>query len=616
VSSKFFKRTASKIDLKSVSDINISQPETVSITIGKQSLDLGVICYSSIENRGLGVFLYDPSSLVKSRKVIVHRIIDYASSLVGELAVKSIHTHINNIRRFFLWAFENKVYESLEFEFLRKALVEYVEYLKENIRLGVLANNTCARYQHDVINFFKEELGYADIHLGIRLLKKQNNSVEHTESPCEEDQGKVLAIAQSLFYVVANAIKNELPFPLAIPVPPYLKRNNNTAWCFPIPQWTSINNDNEKNEYYDYENGCVKGVLKALNDGEKLVRAQSIAIGVIDRNNDYNNQLWLRLSALGSRVFSVLFTANTAMNLEQLVGLKWFNDNYETNKETQGFIDIKSRAGHRTVGFTITSDFIKTFDKYIEMRRKTVDVFGDKMSLFFSIDRHNKICTPTIGIVNSGIKSLRKLDPNLPSILSQKWRSAKSDYLVVNTDIHSTAEILQNTPSTVKKSYAQGTQKGAEREVGNFLEKLSGKVFSKNKTSQETSVSTGNCNDFGNPKPDGVPEGSVEPDCRNGEGCLFCSSYVLHADETDIRKLLSCQLCVESTSHLSASRVHFEQLYGSVLNRINELLDTVADELPEGNELVERIRGEVFEEGVLDPYWETKYEQLMELGVV
>jgi integrase len=545
--------------------------------------------------------------------------VDFANSLKGEISVTSIHTLFTNIRYFLLFANRYQLLQRLDKSGFRLALEEFVEYLRVTVRQGGIGNNTAQRYQYDAVRFLKNGLEFENIESGMRLIKKDKSSVQHTEAPCEDTQAKTLGIAQGILNAVSHAIETEAPFPVAIKVPTYLGRKDNIAWYLPLQVWTRVKNvKGAYNKSYDYETGEIVGLTTARKEGKALTGGQRAAKKHMEECSKYDNNMWLRFADLGVKAFAILFAANTGMNKQPLLDLRWHDDEYETEKESQGFVTIKHRAGDKEVRFTIMSKFLKTFEKYIRMRKKIVDTFGATDGLLVSFTKGGripKLASPNI--FNSAYTQVRAVDPGLPKITMMNWRAAKAEYVLSRTDIHTASEILQNDPDTVKQNYSNGSKQKSEYEMGGFFEKLGQKVLITLPANKNVvQVASGKCKDFGNPNSDIENSFVISPDCRKSEGCLMCDKFMVVADEQGVRKLISCQFCIESTSHFSADAGHFESLYGDVLSRINELLTYIKEAVPHGDDLVQKIKQEVYEQGMLDPYWELKYEQLLELGVV
>lgn len=104
--------------------------------------------------------------------------------------------------------------------------------------------------------------------------------------------------------------------------------------------------------------------------------------------------------------------------------------------------------------------------------------------------------------------------------------------------------------------------------------------------------------------------------CVQPEGCFFCSNYRAHADDLDIRKLVSARFCINRTRHLSATDEHFHSLFEPVVQRINDVLEQIRNHSAEADVMVRRITSEVEVSGHLDVYWEREMETLIGLGLV
>ena len=104
--------------------------------------------------------------------------------------------------------------------------------------------------------------------------------------------------------------------------------------------------------------------------------------------------------------------------------------------------------------------------------------------------------------------------------------------------------------------------------------------------------------------------------CGQPESCLFCKHYFLHADEEDIRKLLSGRLVIQKTRHLADSVENFDTLFKPVFERIAGLLEEISKRSKKLEELVARVQTEVVEEENLSEFWASELRYLIELELV
>jgi len=240
----------------------------------------------------------------------------------------------------------------------------------------------------------------------------------------------------------------------------------------------------------------------------------------------------------------------------------------------------------------IQNTFFPSFRKFLALREYLLS--GEKFPyLFFKLGQHASGAPEKLQ-ANYPILAktmLLKVDPTLPHISPRKWRAAMSDWAVRHHDPSVAASLLQNSERMVLKHYAAGSTATHLAEMGAYFRGVSNVVLARAEPlPNAVSRATGLCTDFGHPKILGVGEALPIPDCRKPEGCLFCEKYRLHADETDIRKLLSCQFCMRAMSSLAPDKEQYERLFGTVFARIDALIEMLRKH---DFELVERIKIEV-----------------------
>lgn len=154
-------------------------------------------------------------------------------------------------------------------------------------------------------------------------------------------------------------------------------------------------------------------------------------------------------------------------------------------------------------------------------------------------------------------------------------------------------------------------------ELSMFLEKVA-QMSSRQKVEREgTGLSAakpleegGRCNNYGHPEAmaDGLP---VEPDCKQGQGCLFCQHRVLIAGEEDARKIASAAFVMEQ---VILGPLHEAELH-PLIQKCDDDLDKIAA-FPGCAEMVKSVRKDVFEHGNLTPFFADKFQLFLELGVI
>lgn len=632
--SGFSSRPVVVYDLPLANELTILHPEQVVLRFGDQgTVDVGALCYlrrhSAQRKSNGGGRKVDLASFSQKRAERVRTLIGYFSEEFAHSGRRA--TTLRCMTQTFVkslmgWADANAYADVLDGEpTARAAFRAYNAYLRERISRNSISVNTGTLHQNFALDLLGGFLDIDDLHRGINLLRYDMQAKEPTRPPCEDAQSKVLALCGALFDGFTELVLEGKPYPFLLTMPKYLDWPDNKLWIFPTSRWCLPPHqvaDRHKLGIpywaYDYVNGRLATIEELLprsgnnkaNTCNALLRAKNC---ITVANTDFQSHARRKKAMLAHNAFVLMFIANTAMNLAQVLELTW-NGDYEVGVERLGFRAIKGRAGNRVVYFEITAAFLPELKRYLQLR----DYFLNGMPcdrLFMSLGVNfvgppNKMKDYAIDNL-FGI--LMMIDPHLPRVKPREWRAAKSDWLIRNRDPATAALVLQNSESTVLRAYATGSETIHLQEMSNFFEHLADLVVSKGQPIvRGVNLAVGACSSFGAPiqVANNVP---IMPDCRGPEGCLFCEKLRVHADERDTRKLLSCRYCIQQTSHLAATEEHFQRQFGPILDRIQKILDEVNRREPG---MVERVRQEVEEEGELDPYWAGKLEMLMDLELV
>jgi hypothetical protein len=304
------------------------------------------------------------------------------------------------------------------------------------------------------------------------------------------------------------------------------------------------------------------------------------------------------------------------MNLAQVLALEW-SDEYKVCAGRQKFKVIKWRAKGKIQSFEIQSVFLKHFKNFIRLRHYILQGKSYER-LFVSLGTNRlKAPEPMKDFIPRRMYSrLRDIDPTLPNITPRQWRAASIDWMFrMKIPLSVAADVAQNSESAIKTSYTAGSPETHREEMTSFFNRISSVVLSESQKiegAQEGPV--GLCVNYGAPSAL-QSKSRFFPDCRNPEGCLFCGQYKVHADEHDTRKLVSCRYCIRCVEPLASSKEHFEGVFGSVLERIQQLLSEIGQRAKDSS-MVERVEKSVDENGELDVYWLAKLEMLIQLNLV
>lgn len=626
----FFDRVLDIYDLSVPRNNPISQPELVVLKIDGKSANIGSLCYlkrnketDSKKERNVDTDSFYSARVPQIRKIITLIENKYAYS---GLRPATLHDKINRFIVFIEWADAHGQHLVLDnVDAGRLAARGYVAHIRERVAMNEISQISGAHQQWASVDFLGEYFGVDNFLRGLNLLYRNPSHQTPTPPPSQDATKKVYAMCECLFTGYTELVLDKKTFPYKLEMPEYLDWAKDGLWLFPInigfmTPYALMNQSALTNHLwaYNFKEGRLATIaelqeIDLISDRcnaslRKTIRHAQIKIDSANTNPRDIRRLLAGQQALN--IFIVMFLAQTGMNWAQIENQQWLSD-YEVGAERQGFRSIKPRAGNREVYFELPIQFMPVFRRFLELRQyllngRTYDLLFFGFGFNLTTGRPQKIKD----IMGSTFKSLRRIDPNLPTIKSRQWRAALSDWLIRNTSPSTTAMILQNTEKTVLASYSTGTESSQIEELTEFFDNVS-TVLSKNHVIDKTSnLAIGVCSSQGEPHQISINP-PVQPDCKKVEGCFFCDKFKVHADEKDARKLLSCRYFLTQTSVRFNSREQFNLVVGPVIGRIDSILKEV--NLKDG-ELVPRVTREVEEGGDLDPYWASKLEMFMELS--
>jgi len=183
------------------------------------------------------------------------------------------------------------------------------------------------------------------------------------------------------------------------------------------------------------------------------------------------------------------------------------------------------------------------------------------------------------------------------------------------------ANNLNHQTQTNLKHYIPTSPEKMKNEFSNFwtaIKKAASEIPIVNIEQQhpdDISIPVGHCSNKNNPIPmrKDVP---IEPDCKKQYGCLYCNQFLIHADKTDIHKLLSVKFVVEQVLLMTDNEIQAEKLLREVVVRIDYLIDRLKELSSTAKELVETVHTDVFDYGELTPFWTYRLARYEQMGVL
>lgn len=287
---------------------------------------------------------------------------------------------------------------------------------------------------------------------------------------------------------------------------------------------------------------------------------------------------------------------------------------------------VKFRAGGKEVEVHLSATTMTRLKTYLQVRQKLVTLLGceDIGPLFIQcaysrdglMKEPIKICALDENFSQYLRRKVKRIGASLPNLNFRQLRAYKQQDLVRRVPVQVAAAVMQHSVQTALKAYCKAQDSTRRGEIGEFLGSLQKTVVNARKNLPEHPhqkvIPIGRCADHGKPSPT-VSSPIVVPDCSKVEGCFFCDNYRLHADENDMKKLMSCRRVLQYITPLNGDSIRAERVFTAIMDRIDSLLGELRRRQPQ---TFEAVRMDIEERGQLTRYWANKLQQLHLLGML
>lgn len=335
----------------------------------------------------------------------------------------------------------------------------------------------------------------------------------------------------------------------------------------------------------------------------------------------------LRLMELACVAYAGLVFVDSGANLAVLKDIEESGD-FENQLAEPDRINltqkaIKFRAGGKKVEVYLSATTMTRLRIYLRVRQALVASLdsGDIAPLFVhctydaSRNEPTGICPLSKNFLNYLRRKVIRSGASIPSVTLRQLRAYKQQELVRKASVAVAAKIMGHSVDTAIKAYCKSKDSERRSEMSEFLGSLQNTVLTTSRGVPERALKQvtpiGICTNHGNPSI--TASSVVAPDCSKVQGCFFCKNYRLHADATDISKLMSCRRVLQYITPLNGDSVRAERVYMAVVDRIDALLEELQRRQPK---VYETIREEVEERGQITRYWAGKLQQLHLLGML
>lgn len=636
----------------------IIRPEQVLLSLPDsykaKPIDVGCLCFSKRAqrkngwntNRKIQALPVVEESFIEHRREFVARYLDKVA--VSGLRDESINSDIRDIGHAFEWMDANHHTNFLaNKEAAERAYISFTDYLYHEIQNGRLSVNTAAKRQtrlvHQVVGLMFPEAEY-QIKRKTYHIREQHSVVR---APSKADVREYLDYFVPFVRGLRSALMKD-DFPLRIKGG---KCNIHLFSSTNLPVYNPSISSDDLSIFGIFD--LVNARLLRMDEYVSLKVAQSITSNPNRKStestlrNAYKSEYRKSLKSFNEanadkqasfyrifwaqkviRGYAQLLQFLTGMNATPLVNLR-YEDALAVGKGSvkKDLLAIKYRAKGRVEPYPLGgTKGLKILREYLEFRDWLLDGKPFELLFFTNLDRNGVVNSPVPlrGDFQSRLfKQLQgKLFPehvkNISLSAARKFKNIALEHIGATEE--EAAGHLNHTLETNRLYYGAPSIDDSKRELAEFWGEVKRsaeqvKVIASDADVFGREITVGHCEDLGNPT---VLNGdaSIAPNCRTQYGCLYCEHYACHADAEDVRKLMCLKYVIDAVREHADDFQAADDLFQSLCLRVEALLERMIKLYPEMDAIVEAVRKEVFDLGVLTPFWESRLSRYEEMGVV
>lgn len=616
------------------------------LSAGKRHMDVGALCYSTRRKKNNPVEIssfVDLATFEPERVPVAIELIEYLRGVANGNSAFSIFQKFN---LFFDWIDSQQcAYAFNDVTSLKKNYRDYTQHLLHRINIsGIngkpIRRETAGQYQAAARTVVMLATGLSDptVKASAPYIPVKRDQTRHIDRklPDADTQARTFAALVNFIEESHRILVHGEAFPLRL-----LSPNHDTFYFY------SETIDSKKSKSANFSVASMLNSspsfptwkeVKAYFSIAEESRPTATSRGIYDnassryRKNNENLRSHLRQKIGTHAVVAgmIAFIAATGCNLSVATNLEV--DTLELVPTSQGnrFSGTKGRANGKTVTPEFGARFLPVFKKYLDLRKWVLN--GVESMLIFPF------ASPRFGIIPldsnqiSGTKTLfAKSLPGTAWVTSSQWRKNVSyQYIKISDgDMVLASEKLGNTEATLRQSYGRPAFEDFANEMTNFFELMHQAAVDRTRSvacipvrivdddSSETATGIGSCEKAPKSTPKlalGFTEQAPSPACGAPETCLFCEFYAVHADEQDIRRLLSLRYLILAIKDKQPFD-HWQIKFGPSLHRIDEVLSAIKTIDASIEPIINRVRDEV-ESGALDAFWAIHFDTLIIVGMV
>ena len=293
--------------------------------------------------------------------------------------------------------------------------------------------------------------------------------------------------------------------------------------------------------------------------------------------------------------FYYIYLTFTAANIQPTLDLKIFDLNIENLGLSTFARKHKYRAG-RQIEFSAPSHLKRYLIQYLKLREwvDNLHLLGDcEEYLFVRIGEHRQLKRFARSSVSS-IDDNTPLFKGVKRVTARDIRNLCAEYYIKHSkgNLSLVARKLNNSLTTVAKSYTSIDIESQAIEMNHYHEKMITAVLRSNRTNEQTisiktstnydteKIPAGSCSNLSDNDPVkavGFNNEAPNPSCATFESCLFCEFFAIHIDFEDIHKLLSLKEALLKSSMIRNDPEHYLLSIEPSLFRINEIINILKE---------------------------------------
>lgn len=608
------------------------RPEEILLQLDKRvksrPLDVGCIAYKEVSKKQKchrGSFYVNESSFQKERRELIQVILDSFMYDIKDSTVFQLFSYYEACIR-------HCDESGLEDFFLspiaaRKAYQSLTNFLNERLSLGELKPVSAGNYQRA----FRHLIGLffpSDRLSIIRSAVPIRNSTHGSTPPSSTSVVHYVKTAYSLARQLDDVLTQGKPYPFAVTIDdieivhfpsnsgvlsPYTSRQDLVCWS------------KERMELVSTEEYLAKarqlGRMPKRHTVEKdLEKARQ---SLDNANVDLRGYWRMRHASLALQSYTYVLMLVMGATASEMAEFD-FLDALDIEKSTvkKELSSIKFRANGRKTKYALSKrKGLQILHQYLEFRSWYLGS-SSFPKLFFSVNKDPDIELGLATLNKDFVTKFHKrisgvyLARDCPVVSSRASRKFKSTALYsLGFSPVVVADVLNHTVSTNLGRYANGNIDQQASQLVDYWSSVrhaAARALSADVVAFSTS--TGHCRSFNSPMPESEST-PIKPNCKIQLGCLYCENYLIHAEAEDIQKLLSLKYVVEAVRGVADDVAHAEHLFKDLVIRINALVDKIASLSPRSNSLVSTVERNVFELGMLTPFWERWMQRYEHMGV-